>query len=348
MNHFHFRSRAGRLLLLAGCLAIAAPTDSRAAFTTLNLGPLSLPYGYESYAFDQGGDGRLYFGSQGALFQQAAFGGTALNSLQTGGQAFDPSSLKIYTDTLGAIGGYGPIYVFNPTSASNTVTAISGVNLQSYALNFRNASSLYVGGANGSQMNSSAPPFAQPKHAISYVTLDGLTKKTLIDNISEYSGDFTTDTAGNLIVTNNDTGAVARFPKALIDQVIDGTHAVLQFADGTALGTLDDTSSIAIDSLGRIYATGYLHSGISFLDTTTGARGSLTPAGANKNYQVATFTRLGQEYLSFFDTPTTANNTPISYGYDLVSNIPEPASWLLLTGGVIILAYRRRRHESLV
>ncbi len=328
-----------KALAAAFAATLLASASLHAAWTSMNLPPLSQSFG--SYWAGHLSDGRLVFGSNNDLDLQSSFGSAPLLDYSNAG-TWDPSGLAIFSNSLGAIGqgtfGASSIYLFDPSNLATGFTAISGVTIQNYGLAFRNSTSLYVAGLNGSQLNA----FDLPKHSVSYVATDGSVNKVIIDNISDFSGNIALDLAGNLYVSNNDNGGLYKFTAAQLVAAISG--AALGIGDGQFLTTIAQNSSLAVDALGRIITAGYGGTGIDIYDPANNTHTNLVPALANSNYVVSTFSDGVQNYIAYINASGSSEGNSLTYGYDTVANVvPETASVLLLGLGVSGLLARRRR-----
>jgi hypothetical protein len=320
-------------LAAVACLLFTVP--ARAAWTSLALPDLGTDFG--SYHMGHTADGRLIYGSDNDLDRQVGFqlsGAVALTDYQNAGVWF-PSSVSLFNDTLGVVGqgayGASQIYVFNPSDLATPFTAIPNVTLQDYSVLFRDASSLYVGGLNGTG----------GKHAVSYVTLAG-TSQLLIDDISTYSGDMALDSAGNLYISNNDDLSLYEFPAAQLSIAI-ATHRTLTLADGAFLTKLHRNASLAVDAQGRIWSAGYQGSGLEMFDPANGIFTPFTPALDNSTYVVSTFSIGPTSYVGFINASGYFQGSTLTYGFDLVENlVPEPGSGALLLLGLAVFVRRRR------
>src|SRR3954469_14071356 len=143
--------RGGASLLAAAALALLC-SSAQAQFTLINLPNLPTTTSFPSFQPDELPDGRLVYGTKDSLFEQNNFGGSGLSSFSSP-QSWDPSYIDILDSTHAAIGrgtfGASAIYLFNPSNLATSFTAIPGVTLQNYSLAFRDSTSLYVGGTNG-------------------------------------------------------------------------------------------------------------------------------------------------------------------------------------------------------
>lgn len=327
-------SLRGAVCLLAASLLSAA--DAFGATWTVNSLP-TLPVDFASYRLEQMSDGRLLYGTSDSLSRQTSFGGAFSLQSFSGTPTWDPSAVSLFSDSLGAVGEgtFGPssIYLFNPSNLAGAFSAIPGVSLQNYSLVFRNGTSLYVGGNNGTG----------GRHSISYVTTDGSVNKVIIDSISDYSGDFAIDLAGNLYVSDNDDLKLYKFSASQLAAAIAGSP--LAITDGQFLTTLNKNGSLAVDGLGRIWSSGYQSNGIDLYDPASGFSTTLVPGLANTNYVVQTFEVGGESYVSYLNAGGYGAGSSVSYGYTKASNVvPEPSSGvLLLAAGAGLLGRRRRR-----
>ena len=118
-------------------------------------------------------DGRYVFANQGSYYLQDTFGSasyTAYSNVAPGNSA-DPSFIAVWDATHAVAGGGGwgasDLYSFNPSSTTAPTFAANGLSLQNYSGIFRDATSLYVGGANGTGST----------HSISYVDLNTLSRQ---------------------------------------------------------------------------------------------------------------------------------------------------------------------------
>lgn len=316
--------------------------NARAAWTALDLPTLSTTFG--SYQMAHLPDGRLVYGTDNDIDRQTTFqtsGAVAFDDYANAG-AWYPSAVAVFSNTLGVVGegsfsGASHLYVFDPSNLATPFTAIPSVTLQDYAFVFRDASSLYVGGKNGTDPGN----LTGRQNAVSYVTLAG-TKQLLIDDISTYSGGMALDASGNLFVTDNDDLKLYEFTAAQLAAAITN-HQVLTLNDGAFLTTLSRNSNIAIDSLGRVWSSGFQASGLEMFDPGNGSFTSFIPAWDNTNYIVSTFSAAGAGYVAYLNADGFTAGSNLKYGFDRVENlVPEPSTGLLLLAG-LALAHRRRR-----
>lgn len=325
-------------LTLVAALLLGGQSALHASWTVETLP--SLPVDFASYRAAQMSNGSVIYGTSNQLSRGSATGSPFSLQSYTGagaGTPWDPSSISLYSDTLGAIGAgtFGPssIYLFNPSDLATSFTPISSLSLQNYTIAFRDANSLFVGGNNGSGGS----------HAVSYVTTNGLVNKVIIDNISTYSGDFAIDLAGNLYVSDNDDLKLYKFTASQLATAISGP--ALAITDGQYLTTLSKNGSLAVDGLGRIWSSGYQGSGLDLFDPLAGTTTALLPGLNNSNYVVQTFLSGGESYVGYLNAGGYLAGASLTYGTQKASAVvPEPSSGaLLMAAGLAALARRRRR-----
>ena len=323
----------GALIALA-ILVAGAHSTIQAAWNEVPLPSLSGDF--VSYQTGYLSDGRFVYGTGSSLARQDTFGGSAISSY-TNSQSWDPSFVTIFNDSLGAIGagGFGggsAIYTFDPSDLNTAFTPISGLSIQNYSAFFHDASSLLVGGNNGTG----------GAHSINYVTLDGLTNQILIDDISTFSGDFARDAAGNLFVSDNDDLNLYRFTAAQVDDAILNATA-LSITDGVLVTTLDKNGSIAVDSQGRIWSTGFQTNGLDLFDPSSGTTATFVPGFANTNYSVYTFSDGVTDYVGYLNAEGFFSGDALNFGYDADTNlVPEPSGIVLVALGLSLVVWRRR------
>jgi len=296
----------------------------------------NLTYSYGGTALGHLPDGRYVFGECGNLYLQDAWNSSFYTPFSTEPSFIDPSFIAIWDGTFGVIGaggaGYSELYAFNP---GNTASLFSNVgtnyNFQGALLD---AGSILVNGAS----------WTQPTNTIYYMTLDGATNKLVLDGVSLYSAGMTLDGSGNLYVADNDDGSVYKFTPLQLDAAITGAPLTLasgqfvhDFGDGGNVG------SIAVDGLGRIWTAGWNQEGLKVYNPSLDQEFSYTPALANANYKVATFSSGGTNYVAYLNQADPGHSgTAQTYGFDLADlyAIPEPGTLALMGLAGLIVGIR--------
>lgn len=283
-------------------------------------------------------DGQYVFANQGTYYLQDTFGSASYSAYSntSPGSSADPSFLTVWDATHAVAGGgsFGAsdLYRFNPSSLSAPTFVAQGLSLQNFSGVFRDANSLYIGGANGS--NST--------HSISYVDLDTATTKVIIDNISTFSCAFARDAAGNLYVGDQDNQEVYKFTAAQLSLAISG--APLAITDGTFVyQSINSLGSMAVDGLGRIWTSGFLANGLQVYDPASNTETTVIPGLTNANYMVTTFSVSNQSYVAYTDEANPfQGGTAQYYGFEA---IPEPGTFGLAVAGLAALAVSRRKQR---
>jgi hypothetical protein len=325
--------------LSAAVLAVAVVTVSFVSRTFADWTQFALPDLADVYsptAIANLPDGQYIFANEGNYYLQDAFGSasyTAYSNTAPGNNA-DPSFIAVWDSTHAIAGGgtFGPsdLYSFNPSSTSNPSFTANGLSLQNYAGAYSSATSLYVGGANGTD----------GVNAISYVNLPSETTKVIVDDAGQYSSGIAIDGAGNLYVGDNDNGNVYEFTAAQLSLAISGS--ALSITNGTFIHQFDNgLGTIAVDSQGRIWSAGYAINGLQVYDPSDSTETDVVPGLTNANYIVTTFSVGGQGYVAYTDqlNPGEAG-TAQYYGFEA---IPEPETLALtLVGLITLVAYRRK------
>ena len=281
-------------------------------------------------------DGRYVFANQGTYYSQDAFGTASYTPYSNvgPGNAADPSFIAVWDADHAVAGGGGfgasDLYRFDPSSLSAPTFTAQGLSLQNYSGVFRDATSLYVGGANGTGST----------HAISYVDLSTATTKVIIDNISTYSCDFARDADGNLYVGDNDDGKVYKFAGAQLSLAISGS--ALSITDGTFVHQFSNgLGTMAVDAEGRIWSAGFAENGIQVYDPISDAETTVIPSLNNANYKVTAFSVGGQGYVAYLDQANPGQGGSAQYyGFEA---IPEPGTLGLTLAGLALLTSWRRK-----
>jgi hypothetical protein len=273
-------------------------------------------------------DGRFVYANGGDVYQQDLWGGGAYSpfasSISGGSYA---SFIDTFNDTNALVGlgswPAGDILSFDPEDTNSLFVGL-GLTLSDYDGVINSASSFFLAGLEDGTAN-----FPNSTSIVSYLTVTGLVRKTVIDDISAASGGLALDAAGNLYVGNGDDGEVRRFSAAQLSAAISGSP--LAWASGTLIhdfGSGGNVGNIAVDAWGQVYATGYLHNGIKVFNPAYRLEQTIIPGFTNTAYRVGSFDAGGSNYVAYVNLSAgfTAGASA-SYGYDQSVNLwvtPEP------------------------
>jgi sugar lactone lactonase YvrE len=331
-----FRSKLSVVAVVVALATVSVVSQSSADWTQFSLPNLS--DAFSPTALVNLPDGRYVFANQGTYYRQDAFGaaGYAAYNNVSPGSAADPSFMAVWdaTHSIAGGGGFGAsdLYRFDPSSLSAPTFVAQGLSLQNYSGVFRDATSLYVGGANGTGST----------HSISYVDLNSATTKVVIDNISTFSCDFARDADGNLYVGDNDNGKVYKFTATQLSLAISGS--ALAISDGAFVHQFHNgLGTMAVDGEERIWSAGFAANGLQMYDPNSNTETTVIPGLNNANYKVTTFSVGGQDYVAYTDeaNPFQAG-TAQYYGFEA---IPEPGTLGLTFSGLAMLAVWRRKQR---
>lgn len=326
-----------------GCTILSLLTSGAfaGAWTTYSLENTTAAY--NTWSLGHTDSGQFVYAENGSVWQQDAFGAGAQTAFTDGlAGGANPSFIDGRYGVMGT-GGWGPepLVTFDPpnTGASFSTTPTS---IQSYDGRMRDTAGAYVIGANGTFGQFSA------SNTLSYVTLDGSTTKTIINDISEYSCGFAMDSTGNLYVGDNDDGNVYFFAKAQLDSAISGS--ALEISDGTFVvdfGEGGDIGSLAVDDNGVLYGAGWNHNGIVSYDPNDDAFYTWNPGYETSHYMVDSFSFGGSNYVAFASASGSAAGSSAMYGIANMEAIPEPGTISLMMLGCGGLVWFRKRRKYL-
>ncbi len=314
---------------------------------TQHLGTL-LPDQTNATAFAHLPDGRLVLGSQGVLSVQSAWGQPARTIINAGTAHFDPSFIAIGSATqalLGEGGGFGAstgVDRFNPSLPSLAIVSPPLANLQNFSGTWWQSSlstqqGWIIGGGNG----------PTGKHRLSYLSTDGAVRGFLTTDLSTYSSGLTADAQGNIYYATYELEGspqaaqsewVRKFSVAQIDAAVANLAAPLSATQSTPIFQFDSASALAVDALGRVWASGFKVSTLQVYDPNTGAMRRLAPAqaafsaGTDVLYQVQTFTKAGEGYVAYLASDEAGTpGSSLVHGLTPLGNIAVPetlATWL--------------------
>ena len=341
-KHMHYRY----FQAVASCAAaIALATTTSTAnpapqWTSFAVGTLSSsPPGY-GLVLERLSDGRFIFGDQGSLYVQTAWGAAATSQISGNGVTFDPSFIALASDSVALLGQGGTgatsgLFGFNPSSASTPLasTALTTALQNFSAVYWQHPTSgnkgWLVGGTN-----------ASGKHNLSFVSLDGTKVGAVTAAIGTYSSGVCTDASGNvyaalseyMTVYSADSEKVLKFTADQIDTavaaVIAGSPAPIARDINSSVHQFDSAASIAVDSLGRLWAGGY-NGHIQVYDPANGFARTFTPdnppitgAAGPTSYLIQTFAHAGVNYIGFLASDSYASSgTSIFQGYKPESEV---------------------------
>ena len=333
MTQFALRRAAAALAAVA--LTLIITSRSPAQWAQYDVPAMN---GWAGPTLGQLPDGRFIYGQNGSLYLQNTWGQSNATLFAHIPSGIDPSFIAVWDANTAALGkggsGFSAVFSFNP---SNTASAFASIGTNfNYAGVFADSSSLFLAGAT----------FSQPTNSLRYVTLNGSVNKTLIDYISTYSAGLARDVSGNLYVGNNDDGKVYKFTSSQLANAITGS--ALTMASGTVVHDFGDggnVGSLAVDGLGRLWASGWQTTGITMFDPNTSQVSNFVPGPNNNNYVVSAFSKEGVSYISYINNGGWNIGDPVVYGVAVAATIPEPGAFALVGAGLVGLLLRHRRHH---
>jgi hypothetical protein len=325
-----------KIIALSAPLTLAAGMAAATPWTTYNLPDTTA--GFNTWALGHTSGGEFIYAENGIVYRQNSFGNDAYtqysNSPVSGA---DPSFIATGSSTSGVIGkggwGASALASFDPSNTASTFTDTS-YTLSNFAGEMRDASSLYIAGANGTGGSNN----------IVYVTLDGTVNQTLIADVSEYSAGIALDNSGNLYVGDNDDGKIYKFTSVQLSDAITAATA-LEISDGTYVcdfGSGGNIGSLAVDANDVLWGAGWAAAGIQSYDPSTDSFYAWKPGYDTTHYIVDTFAQNGTNYVAFASASGSSSGSSVIYGFADTQAVPEPASVLLiLLGSMGIAGYRR-------
>ncbi len=292
-------------------------------------------------------DGRFLLGLQGALRLQQAWDLPASSMIGNGGVEFDPSFLAVRNDQEGLLGSGGNFFqqsslhgiqLTTPRSVSPTPLAAADNYTGQY---WRNPAT----GREGWLLVGLSGPSL--RNRVTFVSLDGTRVGPVTADISTYSGGLAVDGTGNVYVaqyelegTNESAESewVRKFPATVIDtavaSILQGQAAPAPKQAGTLVYRFDSAGSLAVDAMGRLWASGFKVSHLQGYNPQNGAMLRLTPPHAafpgvsDASYQVSTFTRDGRGWLAFLLADEAGEpGSTIAYGRAPLDALPMPLSF---------------------
>lgn len=315
------------LTALSGILSVATLS---AGWTTFALPDRAT---FDNTAMTHLSDGRLVYAHAGSVSQQSTFGSSTLSPYLNspgGGYSYVTSN-----GFLGVATSPAPDSVFNFTAGdTSSIFAPQATLRQNYGAVVYDGSSVLMVGKNDSGGESE----------VGHLDNTGA-YQTLVNNVSTSSGGITLDGSGNLYVVDNDDSNIYRFTAGQVATSLSGT--TLSILDGQLITNLGVSGSLAVDSLGRLYAAGWQLNGIQVFDMVNSVTSSLIPLDDNANYVVSAFSNGSDDYVGWLNASGYGNGDSVVYGYDLDGNIavPEPSAYALLAGLLSCAAVVARRRK---
>lgn len=331
---------------------------STAGADPINWVPLQIstlgPTGF-SVVFTNLPDGRFVLGQQGKVFVQNTFGAAAKTEQAGNSISFDPSfvAARSPTDALLGAGGFSPspIHPFdpaNPTVSTGGIRPALAPSVQNYvAAHWKSPTSALegwlIGGSNGTSF----------KHNIIFVSLDGTKTGTITDELCTYSSGMATDAGGNLYAglfepagpNQHDSEKVLRFTAAQLEPkiqaIMDGSVPTpLARSAATFVYQFHSASSLAVDGLGRIWASGFGLEHVQVYSPVTGEARTLVPTHGAINgfgpvsYQLGSFTATVPYISVLAYDGYTAEGSPVYHIHAPAGDVTMPtgttyATWLI-------------------
>ena len=339
----HIRSfKAVASCALAIAFASATTVINAAQWTSFSIGDIGAKgYGISLARLP---DGRFVLGDEGSLYVQNTWGTGTKTQIGGNNITFDPSFVAVKDGSSGILGagGFGGpsgLYGFNPSATGTPLVSTAITTLQNFsAVYWKHPTSgregWLLGGTNGTS----------GKHNLTFVSADGQKVGAITGVLSTYSSGVCADAAGNVYASLSEFGTadaadsekVLKFTASQIDAAVNGvitaTPALLVKSDATLVHQFDGAASIAVDSVGRLWAASY--SGyMQVFDPVNGLTRNITPdhapivgAAGTIGYQLQTFNHGGVDYVGFLATDSfSAAGTHMIQGYKPVSELPSRA-----------------------
>jgi hypothetical protein len=331
----------------ASAMALATPAAFSQEWTDIKIGQFT-PY---AISYSHQPDGRFILGNGGQVFIQNTFGASESTALtNTPDHLLDPAFAIVRSATQGLVGagGYGDptgLYTFNPSTPTDSIATSPLTTIQNYSGTFwkhptSGREGWLIVGQNAADFTSN----------ITFVSVDGTTVGSLTTGLSSYSGGITVDTAGNVYTSlATDFGAadnnkILKLAAAQVDTAVAAllaeNPAPIAKADIEVLYTADASSSIAVDSAGRVWTGGWQIEHLQAYDPATGVSRRFAPpiqlgggsAFSSRTFAPGSFTKGGVDYVSFllYDGSGFAGSD-IVLGYAPVSELAVRSAQVALS-----------------
>lgn len=336
---------ASHCLLALTALGLPSPGQADpVSWQSLQIGTVDPNSSYFGVTVSNLPDGRFVFGQQGRVYVQNVWGAAASTQVANAdGRAFDPSFVAVRDANSALIGAGGfsstGVFPFDPAAPANGVGAAIAT-LQNYVAAFWHSPSTplegwLIGGSNGT--NS--------RHDITFISPDGTVVRTVTGDLCSFGSGIAVDAEGNLYTAlyelpgtpdEGDTDKVLRFSAAQVEAaIVTGTPVPRSLA--AFVHKFNGASTIAVDSLGRVWAGGYTSPDVQVYDPATGGVRMLVPEHGAINgdgpeiYQPSCFTREGVAHIGFLAYDSwLKGGTPVYFVHAPASEIAVPntiASW---------------------
>lgn len=328
----------------ASALALASTAAFSQEWTSLKVGELA------NFSFSHAHlpDGRFLFGTEGKVLVQDTFGAAASTPVANAtGILLDPSFVAARSGTQALVGGGGfsgpsGVYLFDPSTPATTLVLPALATLQNYnGVFWKHPTSgregWLVGGANADSSNN-----------LTFISTNGTVIGNVTGALSLYSGGLATQANGDVFVSRSDFDAsinnkVIKFTADQIDAAVQaliaGTPAPLAVTAAAQVFAADASGTLAVDTAGRLWITGYQINHIQAFDPGTGVtrrfipdHSALVNAFGPAAYSVKVFSKDATDYVSFL-----ANDSFYSTGSDLVLGY-RPSSELIVRSTQITTA----------
>jgi Putative Ig domain/Calx-beta domain len=266
-------------------------------------------------------DGRYLLAIDSQFYLQQTFAGNAKSTLTAPGLTLDPSFIaanptgQILVGAGGFAGASGLYLATPPAPIGGPAIA----TLQNYSASWwqhptSGRSGWIIGGGNGGAF---AGPFGpSQRHNLTFV--NGSVSGAIVGDLCDYSAGVATDALGNVYAALSEDSQgpnaaesekVLKFTAAQIDAavaaVIAAAPAPVAASAGSLVYQFQGASSITVDALGRVWATGYQIQDLQCFDPATNALRRLRPdhpnlgSGTNPSYLVDCFSAAGADYISY-------------------------------------------------
>lgn len=248
-----------------------------------------------------------HYSSPALRFRLQNVFGHAKTSPLSASWSMDPSFLAVRNATTVLIGegdwAASPVGTFNPLEPSGNLVFTPLATVQNYAATWWQNPA--PGGSQGWLIAGTIPP--SNNSGLRYLSADGSVNTVVVVDFSTYTGGLAVDAAGNVYMATYElsppTDEVYRYSPVQIEAAI-ASQTPLTKAQGQFLFDFQSAGSLAVDSLGRVWAAGWnLNGYIQAFNPATGASAFIAPQhpplanATSTSYQIRTATVNSTEYL---------------------------------------------------